>query len=96
MENDTNGTAPKGMHCEARKGEREHCWHTSGAPLRNPNSVMFTSVCCFCAPVWMHYTVFVPASVPDTELEVTQQMHGHLITMQRMPRQGSQLTVPGR
>lgn len=83
--------------CPERTGaNKEHCWHTSSAPMRNPDSVVFQSVCCFCAPAWIHFQVFVPANVPDEEIEATQIAHGHLITMNRIPRQGPKLTVLGR
>lgn len=103
MEGNENGQSmqPKAVVCEARrkpndfKSEKPHCWHAHSSPIRNPNaSILFPSVCCWCAPAWMHLDVFVPAQVPDTEIVAAQMEHGSLITIKKMPRQGLQLVMP--
>lgn len=84
--------------CPERKDGTDHCWHMYNTPIPNPASgaMMFPSVCCYCAPGWMHIDVLLPSQVSDEAMTAEQMKHGHLVTLKRAPKQqrGPSLMVP--
>lgn len=95
MDNRDNGTTPSDSTCPARKTPADgHCWHSSSSPIINPNvTATFPSLCCFCAPSYLHLEVYVLAMMPDTEVLATQMLHGPLLTVRKRPA-GPGLLVP--
>lgn len=83
--------------CAERMNNQPHCWHTTTAPIIQPGvSASFPSVCCFCAPEWMHIEVYVLGAASTEDIEAANMMHGPLVQMNKRPTTGPSLMVPGR
>jgi hypothetical protein len=98
MPEGTNGTVHKGGVCSHRNNGEGHCFHASGSPYKmiTGNTVVFPSVCCFCAPDWMHFDIFMDSRVTDEDLIAAQMLHGPRVTVDRQPKPGPRIATLGR
>lgn len=97
MDGQQNGTATA-PSCSGRSNSNSkgHCYHLAQPAYRTPTgAAMFTSTCCWCAPDWMHTQIFVPSQVSDEDVAAQAVLHGPRITVQRAPKQGPRLHIPG-
>lgn len=82
--------------CPVRQNDGEHCYHTYIPTFQSMSgSVIMPSICCFCAPTYMHINVIVTGVISDEDITAEQLQHGHLITIQRRPKAGPKLAVVG-